>query len=91
LALDAVYRFRNTPKEFKKDWLKVADDEVRDFKMIESLLGKLGYSYGDFKVHQGLFIAGKKSQNSLIERMALTYSPRLKSEDSGFKAMVADK
>jgi len=38
LAVDAVYRFRDTPLEFKLDWLEVADDEVRHFKMINVIL-----------------------------------------------------
>ncbi|BCD60239.1 MULTISPECIES: ferritin-like domain-containing protein [unclassified Nitratiruptor] len=70
LALDAAYRFKNLPKQFYKDWLQVADDECRHFLMIDSLLKELGYRYGDFPVHQGLFDAGKASQ-TLIDRMAV--------------------
>ncbi len=71
LALDAIYRFRDTPIEFKKDWLEVAKDEVRHFKMIEKILKELGYFYGDFPVHQGLFDAMINTKDSLVKRMAV--------------------
>ncbi len=70
LSLDACYRFRNLPKEYYFEWLEVADDEFRHFNMINSLLQKTGYKYGDFPVHSSLFDAAKKTQN-LLERMAI--------------------
>jgi hypothetical protein len=54
LALDAVYRYPFMPLDYKCDWLEVAADEVRHFKMLEGLLVDLGYNYGDFLVHSGL-------------------------------------
>ena len=71
LALDAVYRFRTAPKEYKIDWLVVAEDEVRHFKMLQELLIDLGLSYGDLPVHKGLFEMSQKSSSSTIERMAV--------------------
>jgi uncharacterized ferritin-like protein (DUF455 family) len=70
LALDAAYRFKNLPIKYYCDWLEVAQDEIRHFKMCESLLNELGYEYGDFKVHTNLFEAMKKTQ-TLIQRMAI--------------------
>ena len=70
LALDACYRFRNMPKEYYKDWMIVAEDEIRHFKMINSLLEKTGYKYGDFPVHDSLFEASQKT-NNLLSRMAI--------------------
>lgn len=69
LALDAAYRFRGLPEAFYLDWMKVADDEVRHFRMLESLLAKTGHAYGDFPVHDSLFEAAQKSP-TLIARMA---------------------
>jgi uncharacterized ferritin-like protein (DUF455 family) len=69
LALDACYRFQNMPKEFYLDWLEVADDEIRHFKMLRSLLNEYGVDYGALEVHQGLFDASMKSL-TLIKRMA---------------------
>ena len=70
LALDACYRFRNLPKEFYFDWLEVAEDEIKHFKLINSLLEKTGYKYGDFEVHNSLFEASLKTQD-LLSRMAI--------------------
>ncbi len=70
LALDAALRFKNLPKQYYKDWLKVAEDEVRHFKMIESLLNELDTSYGDLDVHTNLFEAMKKTPD-LLSRMAV--------------------
>lgn len=70
LALDAALRFQNLPKEYYKDWLEVAEDEIRHFKMIEKILNDIGYKYGDFEVHDNLFEAMKKTPN-LLERMAV--------------------
>ena len=71
LALDHAYRFKNMPKEFYDDWLKVADDEVRHFLMLEELLQKQGHSYGDFGVHSFLFDTSMATAGSLIDRMAV--------------------
>ncbi len=70
LALDAAYRFKSMPMEFYEDWLEVANDECRHFLMVEALLQELGYRYGEFEVHQGLFDAANATL-SLLERMAV--------------------
>lgn len=70
LALDAVYRFRDVGDEYNDDWLKVADDEVRHFLMIESLLKEFGSFYGEYPVHNGLFEASVNTIN-LLDRMAV--------------------
>ncbi len=71
LALDAAYRFCDMPAAFVIDWLEVASDEIRHFKMLSALLAHLGYRYGDFPVHSGLFEAGKRSAHDALERMAI--------------------
>jgi uncharacterized ferritin-like protein (DUF455 family) len=71
LALDAAYRFYDMPLAFKVDWLEVADDEVRHFRMLDEVLRELGYAYGDFPVHMGLFDAAKQTENDVLERMAV--------------------
>ncbi len=70
LALDAVYRFRDMGEEFERDWLAVAEDEVRHFEMIESLLRELGSYYGEYPVHNALFEASMRTLG-LTERMAV--------------------
>lgn len=69
LALDACYRFRDLPKEFYKDWLEVASDEIRHYKMICGLLEKYRIKHGNMPVHQGLFDASMRSLD-LVKRMA---------------------
>lgn len=71
IALDAAYRFRGLPKQYYDDWLEVAEDEIRHFKMIEKYMQNFGVKYGDMQVHNGLFVALKMAENSLLERMAV--------------------
>lgn len=71
LALDAVYRYPNMPKVYKVDWLEVASDEIRHFKMLDALLQELGFTYGDFPVHCGLFDAGNNTAENILDRMAI--------------------
>ncbi|HLD23949.1 MAG TPA: ferritin-like domain-containing protein [Sulfuricurvum sp.] len=70
LALDAVYRFRGLNEAFESDWLVVAEDEVRHFEMIETLLKELGSYYGEYPVHDALFEASMRTLG-LYERMAV--------------------
>ncbi len=71
LALDAVYRYSDMSREYKVDWLEVASDEIRHFKMLDDLLGELGFSYGDFPVHCGLFDAANNTADNILDRMAI--------------------
>ncbi|HIO95492.1 MAG TPA: ferritin-like domain-containing protein [Campylobacterales bacterium] len=71
LALDAVYRFPLMPQAYKLDWLEVALDEIRHYKMLETLLHKIGYSYGDFSVHSGLFDVAQHTAEDVLDRMAI--------------------
>ncbi len=70
LALDASYRFHGLPKKYYDDWLEVADDEIRHFNALRSLLLVLGAEYGDVEVHNALFEASQRTQ-TLVERMAV--------------------
>ncbi|HHD72684.1 MAG TPA: ferritin-like domain-containing protein, partial [Epsilonproteobacteria bacterium] len=71
LALDAVYRYPQMSKAYKIDWLEVALDEIRHFQMLEELLEELGYNYGDFPVHSGLFDASRHTAGDILDRMAV--------------------
>ena len=70
LALDCAYRFRGLPNAYYKDWLEVANEEVKHFLALENLLHNLGFKYGDFGVHTLLFDA-MKNCNVLLDRIAL--------------------
>ena len=71
LALDAVYRFPEMPNAYKIDWLVVAEDEIRHYRMLLELLEALGYKHGDLPVHCGLFDASVHTAHSVLERMAV--------------------
>ena len=71
LALDAVYRYPKMEQAYKIDWLEVALDEIRHYKMLEELLIELGFNYGDFSVHSGLFDALVDTSSNLLDRMAI--------------------
>lgn len=71
LALDAVYRFPDMPMDYKIDWLEVASDEIRHYKMLDALLAELDHHYGDFPVHCGLFDAADHTAHSILDRMAI--------------------
>ena len=71
LALDAVYRFRGMPADYYEDWLSVAADEARHFRLLETRLGELGHAYGDFPAHDGLWDMAQRTAGSCLHRMAL--------------------
>ncbi|WP_456431839.1 ferritin-like domain-containing protein [Nitratifractor sp.] len=71
LALDAVYRFPRMPREYRLDWLEVAREEIDHFEMLAQILADLGYRYGDFPVHSGLFDAARHTAGDVLDRMAV--------------------
>lgn len=71
LAWDAVYRFRDMPQEYYRDWVAVAVDEAHHFRLLRSRLAELGCAYGDFDAHDGLWEMAVKTATSCLERMAL--------------------
>jgi len=71
LALDAAYRFRDMPQQYYLDWLSVAQDEARHFLLLQSRLAQLGWQYGDFPAHNGLWEMAEKTADSCLVRMAL--------------------
>jgi uncharacterized ferritin-like protein (DUF455 family) len=71
LALDAAGRFRDMPKPFYSDWLSVAADEVRHFRLLSDRLQTMGFSYGDFPAHNGLWEMAQRTADDVMERMAL--------------------
>lgn len=70
LALDAALRFPNLPIQYYKDFLEVANDEIRHFSMLEKLLNELDSEYGDFPVHKNLFEA-LIATPTFLKRMAV--------------------
>lgn len=71
LALDAVYRFGGLPDDYYRDWLEVARDEACHHAMLEDRLEELGYRYGDFPAHNGLWDVACRTAHDLVSRMAM--------------------
>ncbi len=71
LALDAVWRFADMPPAYYADWLQVADEEAQHFMLLSDHLRTLGYAYGDFPAHNGLWDMAQKTQHDVLARMAL--------------------
>jgi uncharacterized ferritin-like protein (DUF455 family) len=71
LAWDAVNRFRDMPRGFYDDWVRVADEEARHFGLLRTRLQQLGHDYGDFDAHDGLWEMARKTAGDALVRMAL--------------------
>jgi uncharacterized ferritin-like protein (DUF455 family) len=71
LAWDAVYRFRDLPRQFYSDWVRVADEEAYHFQLLRKRLNDMGYDYGDFPAHNGLWEMAQKTAFDPMVRMAL--------------------
>jgi uncharacterized ferritin-like protein (DUF455 family) len=71
LSLDAVWRFDGMPERYYQDWMLVADEETKHFNLLEALLKDLGYAYGDFTAHDGLWHMCEVTKNDVVARMAL--------------------
>jgi uncharacterized ferritin-like protein (DUF455 family) len=71
LALDAIWRFPDMPQDYYSDWLRVAAEEAYHFGLLSAHLQGLGYRYGDFSAHNGLWDAAEKTKKDVLARMAL--------------------
>lgn len=71
LALDAMLRFQQMPKDYYRDWMQVAFEEAQHFTMLSKRLQQLNCAYGDLDAHNGLWEMAMKTRDSVIARMAL--------------------
>jgi len=71
LALDAIWRFGGMPHAYYLDWLSVAAEEALHFSLLRAHLQSMGYDYGDFPAHTGLWDMTEKTKSDLLARMAL--------------------
>lgn len=71
LGWDAVYRFRGLPSAYYADWIQVADEEAYHFSLLRDYLKTLGYDYGDFTAHDGLWKMALDTAHDPLVRMAL--------------------
>jgi uncharacterized ferritin-like protein (DUF455 family) len=71
LALDAVWRFPGMPPDFYSDWLRVASEEALHFSLLRQHLQTMGWDYGDFDAHDGLWTMCARTADDIVARMAL--------------------
>jgi len=71
LAWDAVQRFRDLPRGFYDDWVRVAAEEAMHFGLMRGRLRDLGLDYGSFPAHDGLWEMARRTAGDPLVRMAL--------------------
>ena len=71
LALDAVWRFPGMPVRYYTDWLGVASEEALHFTLLREHLVSLGFDYGSFDAHDGLWAMTQRTAHDITARMAL--------------------
>ena len=71
LALDAAWRFTGMPPDYYRDWLRVASEEALHFTLLRQHLQTLGFDYGDFDAHDGLWAMTQRTAHDITARMAL--------------------
>lgn len=71
LAWDIICRFEEMPEEFYKDWAKVAGEEAKHFSLLNGRLKKLGFCYGDFDAHDGLWKIATETTDDILIRLAV--------------------
>jgi uncharacterized ferritin-like protein (DUF455 family) len=75
LAWDLICRFQNMPNEFYFDWSRIAAEETKHFKLLRDNLSGMGYDYGDFPAHDGLWTIAKQTEHDVLLRLAVV--PRI--------------
>jgi uncharacterized ferritin-like protein (DUF455 family) len=71
LALDMMWRFPGMPGAFYLDWWQVAQEEALHFDLLQAHLSTLGFNYGDFPAHDGLWDMAERTKSDVLARLAL--------------------
>ncbi len=71
LGLDILWRFPGMPDVFYRQWMQVAKEEALHFTLLRDHLRDIGYAYGDFPAHNGLWTMAEKTGGDLLARIAL--------------------
>lgn len=71
LHLDIVWRFPQQSEVFYLDWLRVAKEEAKHFRLLRQRLAAMGYDYGAYTAHNGLWDMAEKTKTDLLARLAL--------------------
>ena len=73
LAWDAIYRYRDMPKEYYADWVQCAKEEAGHFALLRQKLRDMGFDYGSFAVHGELWKMAITTKDDLTDRMAIVH------------------
>ncbi len=71
LALDICWRFAGLPEDFYRQWQQVAREEALHFELLRDHLATVGFHYGDFDAHDGLWQMAERTRHDLLARLAL--------------------
>lgn len=71
LACDICWRFAGMPEAFYRQWLQVAREEATHFGLLLAHLQSMGFDYGDFPAHDGLWEMAARTQDDLLARLVL--------------------
>lgn len=73
---DIIARFGKQdalPREFFTDFVKIAQDEGRHFRLLAARLEELGSSYGALPAHDGLWDSAMATSKDLLARLAIEH------------------
>ncbi len=73
LAWDSIYRYRNMPEAYYDDWVKCANEEAGHFLLLRERLRELGFDYGSFPAHNGLWDMAVTTAGDLMDRMGIVH------------------
>ncbi|EFJ27049.1 hypothetical protein SELMODRAFT_96792, partial [Selaginella moellendorffii] len=76
LSWDIIARFgeeERLPREFFDDFVQVAQDEGRHFRLLAARLAELGSFYGEFPAHEGLWSSAIETSGDLAARLAVEH------------------
>ncbi|MCO5571603.1 hypothetical protein L7F22_025349 [Adiantum nelumboides] len=76
LSWDIIARFGEAavmPKQFFDDFVKVAEDEARHFRLLAARLVELGSSYGALPAHDGLWESAEATSSDIAARLAIEH------------------
>eukprot|EP00669_Euglena_mutabilis_P010655 TRINITY_DN5381_c0_g1_i1.p1 TRINITY_DN5381_c0_g1~~TRINITY_DN5381_c0_g1_i1.p1 ORF type:complete len:291 (-),score=88.69 TRINITY_DN5381_c0_g1_i1:220-1068(-) len=69
-----VYRdWAALPREYWSEWVIVAEDEARHFRMLDQRLRELGSHYGALPAHEGLWESATDTAHCLKARLAIVH------------------
>ena len=71
LLKNSESKIEGLPRDFYDDWARVAFEESQHFMLLRDHLLSLGYDYGDFPAHSGMWDMARKTHHDPLIRMAL--------------------